>query len=275
MKMTGTKVKGLVAVAILIMSGAAMAKPAAKKELTGVVNLNTATAAQLFHEGAVHDAELEAELVAHLVAPLELQAGGTHDEHGAGTVAQEQLLGDETGLDGLAETHVVGDEQVHARHGEGACDRVELVVLERDAAAEGGVELLVVGGSHGAPADGIEEGLEAMRRVEAAGGVRQGVALEGARVGFEFPDDLEGLAVGVVLDGLQSDQVQGGREDGGSRGAREMALDLGDDPAALADDGELALDGGIDGHGRVLAGDGAVLVPESEHGDAQVHESTT
>jgi competence protein ComEA len=47
MKMTGTKVKGLVAVAILIMSGAAMAKPAAKKELTGVVNLNTATAAQL------------------------------------------------------------------------------------------------------------------------------------------------------------------------------------------------------------------------------------
>ena len=47
MKTTGTQVKGLVAVAILIMSGAAMAKPAAKKELTGVVNLNTATAAQL------------------------------------------------------------------------------------------------------------------------------------------------------------------------------------------------------------------------------------
>lgn len=47
MKKTGTKGLGLVGVAILIMSGAAMAKPAAKKELTGVVNLNTATAAQL------------------------------------------------------------------------------------------------------------------------------------------------------------------------------------------------------------------------------------
>ncbi len=48
MKNTGTKVMGWVAVAVLAMSGAAIAgKPVMKKELSGVVNLNTATAAQL------------------------------------------------------------------------------------------------------------------------------------------------------------------------------------------------------------------------------------
>lgn len=49
MKHTGTKVMGWVAVAVLAMSaGAALAgKPVMKKELSGVVNLNTASAAQL------------------------------------------------------------------------------------------------------------------------------------------------------------------------------------------------------------------------------------
>lgn len=49
MKKTGTKVMGWVAVAVLALSaGAAFAgKPVMKKQLSGVVNLNTATAAQL------------------------------------------------------------------------------------------------------------------------------------------------------------------------------------------------------------------------------------
>lgn len=49
MKKTGTKVMGWVAVAVLALSaGAAFAgKPVMKKQLSGVVNLNTATAQQL------------------------------------------------------------------------------------------------------------------------------------------------------------------------------------------------------------------------------------
>ncbi len=49
MKHTGTKVMGWVAVAVLAMSaGAAFAgKPVIKKEVSGVVNLNTASAQQL------------------------------------------------------------------------------------------------------------------------------------------------------------------------------------------------------------------------------------
>jgi hypothetical protein len=52
---------------------------------------------------AVDDAELEAELVAHLVAPLELEPRGADHEHAARAVAQDELLDDEAGLDGLAE----------------------------------------------------------------------------------------------------------------------------------------------------------------------------
>ena len=40
-------------------------------------------------------------------------------------------------FDGLAEADVVGDEQVDAGHLDGADHRVELVVLDFDAAAEG------------------------------------------------------------------------------------------------------------------------------------------
>lgn len=48
MKRNGTKVgMGLMVVAILTMGASALAKPATKKEVTGQVNLNTATAAQL------------------------------------------------------------------------------------------------------------------------------------------------------------------------------------------------------------------------------------
>lgn len=48
MKRNGTKVgMGLVVVAILTMGASALAKPAMKKEVTGQVNLNTATAQQL------------------------------------------------------------------------------------------------------------------------------------------------------------------------------------------------------------------------------------
>jgi hypothetical protein len=55
-----------------------------------------------------------------------------------------------TGFDRLAEAHIVGDQQVHARHGERADDRVELVVLDRSAGAERGLEHAGVGGVDGA-----------------------------------------------------------------------------------------------------------------------------
>ena len=47
-------------------------------------------------------------------------------------MAQDHLLDDEAGLDGLAEPDVIGDEQVDPGHREGPHHGVELVVLDGD-----------------------------------------------------------------------------------------------------------------------------------------------
>ena len=43
------------------------------------------------------------------------QPGRAHDHDAAGAVSQQQLLGDQPGLDGLAEADVVGEQQVDPR----------------------------------------------------------------------------------------------------------------------------------------------------------------
>jgi hypothetical protein len=93
---------------------------------------------------AVHDLEFQAELVAHLGLPLNLNGGRANDEDGPHAVAQHKLLRDEAGLNGLTEAHVVGDEEVHARHVQRAHQRVQLVILDFHAAAEWGLKRLGV-----------------------------------------------------------------------------------------------------------------------------------
>ena len=65
---------------------------------------------------AVDDAELQAELVAHLFLPLHLQRGRADDQHRANPVAQDHFLNDQAGFDGLAEADVVGNQQIDPRH---------------------------------------------------------------------------------------------------------------------------------------------------------------
>lgn len=94
------------------------------------------TPRELAHQRAVHDAELQPEFVAHLVAPVGLQAGWADHQHGARPVAHDQLLDHQPGLDGLAQAHIVSDQQADPRHPHGPHQRVELVILDVDAAAE-------------------------------------------------------------------------------------------------------------------------------------------
>ena len=88
------------------------------------------------HQLAVDDHEVEAELLAHLVLPLQRQARRADDDHRAGPVPQQQLLDDQPGLDGLAEADVVGQQQVRPRGLQGPAQRLELVGLDVRAAAE-------------------------------------------------------------------------------------------------------------------------------------------
>ena len=115
---------------------------------------------QVAHQLAVDDAEIQAELVPHLVPPLDLERGRADDQDPPGPVADDQFQGDQARLDGLAEAHVVGNQQVDPRHLDGADHRVELVVFDVDARAERRLDVPHVGGGSGPPADGIEEGVE-------------------------------------------------------------------------------------------------------------------
>ena len=159
-----------------------------------------------FIRSRVDDAELQAELVPHLVAPLDLQAGGQTTRTLRARWRSSSSCDDQPRLDGLAQADVVGDEQVHAGHLERAHDRVELVVLDLDAAPERRLEVLLVGRGDRAPANGVEEGIEPARLVEA---LRLGKRLlaDDAGARLELPDDPQLLAEPVVLDGEELDEV--------------------------------------------------------------------
>ena len=66
------------------------------------------------------NAEIEAELLQHLDAPFLLKRRRADDQDGAGTVPQQHLLDDQPGFNGLTEADVVGNEQIDARHVDGA-----------------------------------------------------------------------------------------------------------------------------------------------------------
>jgi hypothetical protein len=72
----------------------------------------------------VHDAEFEPELLQHLGAPFDLQRRRANDHDGSGPVADEEFLDHQSGFDGLPQTHVVGDQQIHAGHVDGTDERI-------------------------------------------------------------------------------------------------------------------------------------------------------
>ena len=106
-------------------------------EMRPGIDVDAPAAPQFLHQRAVHDAEVEAELVPHLLLPLDLQRRGADDQDAPGTVADDEFQGRHAGLDGLAQAHVVGDEQVDPRHLDGPHHRVKLIVLDVDAERKG------------------------------------------------------------------------------------------------------------------------------------------
>lgn len=70
------------------------------------VDREAALAAAAGDEFAVVDLEVQAEAARHLVLPLQADARGADDEGVVDALAQEELLQDEAGLDGLAEAEM-------------------------------------------------------------------------------------------------------------------------------------------------------------------------
>ncbi len=78
----------------------------------------------------------------------------------------QQLAADEHGFDGLAQAHVVGDEQVDPWQEQGLAERLKLVGIQPDAGPEGRLEQPGVGGRDAVPPQGIQIGGESPCRVE-------------------------------------------------------------------------------------------------------------
>ena len=192
--------------------------------------------------GGVHDREAEAELGLHLLTPLQRERRRADDDDAPCPVSQQHLLHDQASLDRLAEAHVVGDEQVDPRHGESTGDGFELVLLDRDAGPERGLQRPGVGAGHGAPADGVEEGAELLRIIP----VRWGHCWElgggdDLAAGLDLPGDGQLVAEVVVTDAGEGDEGTAGES---CRGELVLGLvavvHLADHPLLPADPDKLS-----------------------------------
>ena len=155
----------------------------------------------------VDDLEAEAELLAHLPLPLATQARRADHEDLLGLIAQHKFLGNETRLDGLAETDVVGDQQAHPGHPQRFDQWEELVVLDVYAGPERGLECPRVGRRNRAPASRVEERREGVRLINPVTGVRQLGLGTNLCAGLGLPEDPEGRRASLVVDRHQADKV--------------------------------------------------------------------
>src|SRR5438128_1731550 len=87
-------------------------------------------------ELTVIDDKRQSEALLEFFLPLRYNRrwGGHHDA--VGSLPQHELAQNQRPFDGLAKTHVIGDEQVDARKAESLPERLELVGHDLDAGAE-------------------------------------------------------------------------------------------------------------------------------------------
>ena len=116
---------------------------------------------------AIEDREREPEARLHLVTPLLQHRRRTGDHDPIDPPAQQQLARDQAGLDRLAETDVVGDEEIDARQPERLSQRLELVGIDADAGSKRRLKELRIGRGDAAPGQGAQVGGEQRRIVEA------------------------------------------------------------------------------------------------------------
>ncbi len=177
------------------------------------VHAEAALPAHARQVGAVENLEDQAEAVLQLALPLLEDGRRRGDDNCLRLAAQQQLAGDETGLDGLAEPDVVGDEQVNARQPQRLAERLHLVGVNPDAGPERRLEQVGVGGGDAVPAQRVQERREAAGVVEAAlGEVRPAFLREDPAVELVVPEDLQRPALRVVVGAGQRHQRRAARQ---------------------------------------------------------------
>ena len=149
---------------------------------------------------AVENLEEEAEAILQLTLPLLEHRRGRGDDNRLRLLAQEQLTRNEARLDGLAETRVVGDEEVDARQAQRLAQRLHLVGVDLDPGAKRRLEEVRVGGGDAVPAQRVEEGREVPGRIESPRGeILPALLFQDPAVDLIVPVDIERLALGIVI----------------------------------------------------------------------------
>ena len=139
----------------------------------------------------VQDLEDQAEAFLELGLPLLDDGRRRGDDDGLRLATQQQLSRDEPGLDRLAETRVVRDEEADAGETQGLAQRLHLVGVDLDAGPERRLEEIRVCRCHAVPAQRVEEGGEVAGCVEPLGGqVLPALLLEDEPVDLVVPEDV-------------------------------------------------------------------------------------
>ncbi len=99
---------------------------------------------------AQHELELLVEVGLHFRHPLSGNTFGRDNQGSAHQSAQLEFAHDQPGLDGLAETHLVGQQVAHAVAGDGPGQGVDLVRQRNDVGLHGSQQHMALGGAGGA-----------------------------------------------------------------------------------------------------------------------------
>ena len=210
------------------------------------IHVNASTPSEFPHQAGIDDAKFEPELIPHLIPPLDLESGGTDHENLSGTVTNDEFQSHHPRLDGFPQTHVVSDKQVDSRHLDRTHDRIKLVVLDLDPAAERRLDVFEVGGRSGPPTDGVKKSVESVRGIEVSRR-RQRHLFDDLGSRLDLPDDLNLLTKPVVLHRRERQQVLWTRKVGPkSRRRKRARLHVIDDPLTRSHLNELALLGRTD-----------------------------
>ncbi len=166
------------------------------------VDVDTVLLAQALGFLSVEDAEVEVELLAHLLLPLALERGRAYDHDAPGAMAADQLLRDKGGLDGLTKADVVGKQEADAVHLQRADDRDKLVGLDLDRAKEGRRQRWAGDDGVARPAQGVSvrhKSIDAVERVRPR--EVRGVVDFGGHLAL--PDHLKPVAESVIVEAFE------------------------------------------------------------------------
>ena len=114
---------------------------------------------------------------------------------------------DEPGLDGLPETHIVCNREIHARQEQSLAKRLQLIRVDADARTVGRLKELRIGRRDRVPAQRVVVGAELAWIVEMS--LRQLRPVRGADalcINFFFPENFQVLPFGVVFETGESDE---------------------------------------------------------------------